>query len=199
MSGKMHKQNLTAAVPLAFVLVLTGLAMSDAATADEFFRWVDDEGVVNFSQWAPPEDIDNVATLIVHSTNPPDYDPANDHYSIGNQAERTSETWQALAAQRKDRREKRLEAEERERQEWQERQRFDYQPYPYYSPSFYHRPVHLPAKPPGYWPRPPHVRPPIYPGKPMWPIMPTSEWPDPMRSAHIGVRRRPPPNSRTNL
>jgi len=87
MSGKMHKQNLTAAVPLAFVLVLTGLAMSDAATADEFFRWVDDEGVVNFSQWAPPEDIDNVATLIVHSTNPPDYDPANDHYSIGNQAE----------------------------------------------------------------------------------------------------------------
>jgi len=198
MSGKMHIRKLTAAVSLAFVLVLAGIAMSNAATADEIFRWVDDEGVVHFSQWAPPEDIDNVATLIVHSTNPPDYDPANDHYSIGNQAERTSEAWQALAAQREDRREKRLEAEERERKR-QESQHYDYRSYPYYSPPFFYRPIHLPARPPGHRPRPPHVRPPIYPGKPVWPIMPKSEWKDPMRSAHIGVRRRPPPNSRTDL
>ena len=194
----MHKRRLTVAASLAFALVLTGLAMSNAAKADEIFRWVDDEGVVHFSQWAPPQDIDNVATLIVHSTNPPDYDPANDPYSIGNQAARTSETWQALEAQREDRRERRLEAEERERKR-QESQRYVYQPYPYYSRPFYHRPIHLPVRPPGHQPRPPHVRPPIYPGKPVWPIMSKSEWPDPMRSAHIGVRRRPPPNSRTDL
>ena len=187
MSGKMRKRKLTVTAPLVFALVLGGLAPGNAATADEIFRWVDDEGIVHFSQWAPPEDSDNVASLIVHSTNPPDYDPANDPYSISNQAERTNAAWQALAARREDRREKRLDVEQRERQDGE---RYEYQAYPYYSPPIFHRPIHLPGRTPGHRPRPPHVRPPLDPGKPLWPVMPTSEWTDPMRSAHIGVRRR---------
>ena len=187
MSGKMRKLRLTVAALPVLTLVLAGLAVTTSATADEVFRWVDDEGIVHFSQWAP-QDVDNVATLIVKSTNPPNYDPANDPYSIGKQAERTSEAWQVLETRREDRREKRLETEEREKQN---SQRYEYLAYPYYSAPVFYRPIHRPIRPPGHEPRPPHVRPPIYPGTPIWPIKPTSEWTDPMRSAHIGVRRSP--------
>jgi hypothetical protein len=169
-------------LPVAFALALTALALNQPAIAGEVFRWVDSEGVVHFSQWAP-DDVEDVSKLVVKATNPPDYDPADDPYSISRQAERTSEAWKEIETRRDELREKRLEAEKRERQE---SERYDYEPYPYYSPYYSYRP-----RPPGFRPRPPHVRPPIYPpNRPILPIMPTSEWTDPMRSAHIGVRRR---------
>lgn len=196
MPGTMHIRKMAVVASLTFAMTFAGLAMNKSVMADELFRWVDDEGIVHFSQWAPGGDIDNVATLIVHPTNPPDYDPANDPYSISNQAERTNQTWQALETQREDRRQKRREAGQRERQD---SQRYDYQPYPYYSPPVFYRPIHLPARPPGHRPGPPRLRLPIHPEKPVWPVMPTSERTDPMRSAHIGVRRPPPANSMAEL
>ena len=141
---------------------------------------------MHFSQWAP-EDVDEVATLVVNAGNPPGYDPANDPYSIRNQAARMSDTWETLEMRREDRREKRRKAEEQAREARREQ---EYPPYPYYSPPFYYRPIYRPIWPPGHRPHPPHVKPPA------WPIKPTSEWIDPMRSAHIGVRRRAPAGSR---
>jgi hypothetical protein len=170
---------------------LAFLATGRLATADEVFRWVDAEGVVHFSQWEP-EGVENVSTLLINSSNPSGYDPEDDPYSIGQQAARTSETWKQLEARRDERRKKRLEAEDRAREQEREEQRhYDYQPYPYPYSYYYRPPYYRPVLPP----QPPHVVPPIYPQPPVWPIRTASEWPDPMRSAHIGVRRPPPPNS----
>ena len=174
-------------VTATLMVLLVSFVSCLPAHADEVFRWVDDEGVVHFSQWAP-EDVEDVSTLVLNARNPDGYKPSEDPYSISKQAERTSETWKALESRREDRRTKRLEAEEREREA---SERYDYQPYPYYSPPYFSGPIHRPIRPPGHKPRPPHVRPPIYPGRPIWPVKPTSQWTDPMRSAHIGVRRPP--------
>ena len=64
-----------------------GLAVS--ANAAEIYRWVDEDGVVHFSD-ARPRDDASVITLRLEDTNAEDYDPATDPYSVLNQAARIS-------------------------------------------------------------------------------------------------------------
>ena len=158
------------------------MSSATAVASAGFYSWVDDDGVIHYSQWAP-EDVDDVTTLFLTDRNPPDYDPADDPYSIGKQAERTNETWKALAAKRDERREKRREDEERAAEN---RRRYDRSPYPYYPPRVIHRPIVSPVHTPFHAP----IRPPVEPPKPAWPVKPPGEWTDPFRSAHIGVRPR---------
>jgi hypothetical protein len=179
-----HRKSLTVAIS-GFCI----LAWGSALAADPIFHWVDEDGIAHFSDWAP-EDVEDVTTLVVNAQNPPDYDPAEDPYSISNQAERTSESWKALESQREERLRKKRDAEQQAREASQRR---EYQTEPWYPRPYFYSPVYRPGVPPGY--RPPHLRPPIHPGRPARPVMSTSEWTDPMRSAHIGVRRSPPPNS----
>ena len=173
---------------------MSGLLLSRVLPAEDVFHWVDDDGVVNFSQWAP-DDARHVVKLVVDSSNPPDYDPQEDPYSIHNQAVRIKETWSALAAQRDERR-------VQQREESQQSVRYEplpyddqwrYAPLGYYGPIYppVYPPIHRPIKPPRHLPgdrpdnRPvpqPHNLPNAVPAKP------ASFSPDPMRSAHIGVR-----------
>jgi hypothetical protein len=155
-------------------LLIVGAFLCGESHADEVFHWVDDNGVMHFSQWAP-DDVENIATLAIQKTNPPDYSPQEDPYSIRNQAQRINETWAALEALREKRREK-------DRDE--NRQATQYRPpadvdYRYVTPLVYYRPVHRPDNRPGYRPKPsPHIK----------RAVPATFSPDPMRSAHIGVR-----------
>ena len=163
------------------VFLLVAYLQVSAATASEVFTWEDAEGVTHYSQWAP-DDVAEVSTLIVHNRNAPGYEPQEDPYSITNQARRMNETWKTLEAKKKQRQEEKQEALRRAPLPAQPR----YERSAYYAPPWFYRPVYPPVhrpEPPIY--RPPHVR----PGQPR-PSLPSPGFaPDPMRSAHIGVRK----------
>jgi len=67
-------------------------AHADPATAGEIFKWVDAEGVVHYSD-TRPHSVESVETLRLEKTNPANYDPATDHYSVLAQAERIGDAW----------------------------------------------------------------------------------------------------------
>ena len=112
--------------------------------ASEIYKWVDEDGIVHFSDTMPADDT-KVESLRLNATNPPDYDPSNDPYSIRNQADRIGETWSRLEEEREARREKQREAALRQ-------PAYVYQPYD----SYYDR-NRYPYFRPG-------LRPPSYPG-----------------------------------
>jgi len=87
-------------VPLALVVLACAAAPAAAA---EVYRWVDDEGVVHYSQWAPESQQEELATIDVPVSTPDDYDPDEDPYSVLNQAARIHETYSALTARDADR------------------------------------------------------------------------------------------------
>ncbi len=128
------KSNLIAR-SFAVVLLVPGITVGD-----EIFHWVDEDGVVNFSDWAPEVGGVEVTKLKVGKSNPPDYDPTEDQNSILDQAERMKARWEELKERQEDRR--------REREEPAESQRVpqyaEYH-YPYYRPGFFFRPVVSPA------------------------------------------------------
>lgn len=129
--------------PVAAVTIVV-FAFVSKAMASDIYRWVDDDGVVHFSDTAPADET-NVERLRVNSANPTDYDPADDPYSIRKQAERIGEIWSRLEERREKRREKRREAAERQ-------PIYAYQPdypYRYYPPGYYvpGRPGHRPVRP----------------------------------------------------
>jgi len=109
--------------------------------ASEIFHWVDEDGILNFSDWAPENSNVEVARLIVSNANPPAYDPSEDQNSILEQTERMNVRWAELNEQQEERRKQRLELEEQQRR----RQVVEYD-YPCYNGSyFYYRPVHRPG------------------------------------------------------
>ncbi len=120
--------------------------------AGEVFTWIDDEGVVHFSQWAP-QNTSAVKTLRTISRNPADYDPGADPYSIQNQAVRVNETWSKIEERNAELRKRR--EEEQERVARLQPPVYNYPDYPY---SYYRSPVWRPIY------RPVHPVHPIYPG-----------------------------------
>jgi len=120
-------------------ICLISLIIGDAAIGGEIFHWVDEDGVLNFSDWAPENSNVEVAKLTVSNANPPGYDPGEDQNSVLGQAERINARWAALNEKQEERRKQRLEREE------QRLQTVVYD-YPYYNDSyFYYRPVHGPG------------------------------------------------------
>jgi len=95
------------------MLTIMMLAMSGAG-ATEIFQWIDDEGVVHFSDTRPESDV-AVKALHVNKSTPADYDPQDDPYSILNQAARMNRSWAELEKIRDERAEKRREEAERNR------------------------------------------------------------------------------------
>ena len=129
---------------MALCGLLATLAVATHVDAAEIYKWVDEEGVIHFSD-TKPVDAASVESLRVHQTNAPDYNPADDPYSIRNQAKRIGETWERLEKERDERQEKRREEELRQ-------PTFVYQPYdPYY--AGYRYPYYRPG-----------IRPPSRPG-----------------------------------
>ena len=176
-------------MPLLIAAALAGLVVGTHARAPDIFHWTDENGVVHFSQWAP-DNVANISTLVVSGGNPTGYDPLQDPYSVRNQAERVKATWKALE-ERKEERLKRKRETQKAFAAYDPAQR-PYDPYAHSSLFAFYSPIYRPVRPPYFRPphvRPPHVRPPVFPGKPPRPAKPVTFSPDPMRSAHIGVRR----------
>ena len=92
----------------AALLLVVSLA-ADPAAATEIYQWIDDDGVIHFSDM-PPEDSRAVHSLNINASNPADYDPADDPYSIVNQAKRMNEKWSELEEEKEKRAEERREA-----------------------------------------------------------------------------------------
>jgi hypothetical protein len=128
--------------PMKRTLFLLAFLASSPVYATEIYRWVDENGVANFSSTAPHGAVDGLSTMELEDSTPPDYDPEEDRYGVQAQAER-------MAALREDMANKREDA--RERQNRTSRQ----QPVQYRDPYRYGYP--LLGSPP-YYPRPP-VRP----------------------------------------
>ena len=131
--------------------------------ATEIYRWTDENGVVHFSQTAPPPAQDGVSQLSLADDRPSSYDPDEDIFGVAEQEARM----QALREEREQKRQERL-----ERQQAAAR----LQPQPQQSnQGYWDRPV--------YWypgnrprpplrPMPPIERPPPGPGAPIRPPRP---------------------------
>lgn len=129
-----HNQKFVVVI-ICFLLV----GVSGPAVAVEIYHWVDEDGVMHFSEWAPNISTVEVSRLTVTNSNPPDYDPHEDQYSIPSQAERTNVRWSELRRQRDERREQRLEAAERASR----LAPTAYEPDEHYASSVWYGPVHL--------------------------------------------------------
>lgn len=81
------------------LLVVATLAPAGYACADAIYRWVDDDGIVHFSDRAPRAGTE-VDTLRVNETNPSGYDPKADPYSILNQSGRIRDSLEQLRDRR---------------------------------------------------------------------------------------------------
>lgn len=88
----------TSAATLAIAAVALAVALSPADVAAlEIYTWVDENGVVHYSESAPEEPAATpVETLHIATANSPGYDPDDDYWSILNQAERIGEQWSTI-------------------------------------------------------------------------------------------------------
>lgn len=91
---------------IALTASLLSVLFIDGAAADDVYRWVDEDGVVQFSQWAPESHAGTVSTVNIETSTPRDYDPHDDPYSILNQAARIHDRWSELQAEKEEAREK---------------------------------------------------------------------------------------------
>ncbi len=120
---------------------------ASSSSGGEIFHWVDEDGVLTFSDWAPADNTVEVSKLVVSNSNPPGYDPNEDQNSVLEQAERTNARWAELKEQKEERRKQR--EERAERVQIPQYVEYDY-PY-YYGPGYYYQPIQRP----GFGHRPP--------------------------------------------
>jgi hypothetical protein len=130
----------------SFVCLILAIKANPVFAA-EIFHWVDEDGILNFSDWAPEDNNVEVSKLVVSESNPPGYDPSEDENSVLGQAERMSDRWEELKDRKEERKKQQLELAQQERLP----QYVDYE-YPYYyRPGYFSHSV----RPPGFGYRPP--------------------------------------------
>lgn len=82
-------------------MALAAALLPNPAGALEIYTWVDDEGVVHYSESRPEElAATQVETFHIASTNSLAYDPDDYYWSILNQAERIGEQWSTIQEQK---------------------------------------------------------------------------------------------------
>lgn len=90
-----------------FTMAFLAMIASPLTLGGEVYHWLDENGVPNFSQRQPGEEVEGVSRLILPDTTPPDYDPDEDRYDIEAQAERMAALRKEMEQQREDARERR--------------------------------------------------------------------------------------------
>jgi hypothetical protein len=128
-------------------------AYATPAMAQEVYRWVDENGVVNFSDTAPLAADANVNTLILEDTAPKHYDPEEDIYNVAAQAERMQALREEMEQEREARRERQRNELRQPDTQYPQGVRYGY---PYLYPGYGRPPGRPPGKPPtgGRPPRP---------------------------------------------
>jgi Domain of unknown function (DUF4124) len=124
------------------------------ATAQEIYRWVDEQGVVHFSDTAPVGESAEVSTLTLEDTRPANYDREEDVFNLEATEQRMQALRDELAAERAARRE-RAAARPPPVVQYPEQQHFGYSDdYLYGYPPLYPRPPGGRPGRPGNRPRP---------------------------------------------
>jgi hypothetical protein len=142
--------------------------------AQEIYRWVDENGVVNFSDRAPPAATANASSLTLQDSQPDNYDPEQDIYNLEATAQRMQALRDELAAEREARR-ARPTAQPPVVVQYPEQRHYGY---PYDYPYGYPRP---PGGQPGKPPNRPRPEPPA-------PEDDTATWRPPGQSGDRGGR-----------
>ena len=141
--------------PLCLLLVLSAAPLGAA----EVYRWVDADGVVHFSDKAPPSGVAEFSRQDVVAEPPTGYDPDQDLYGVAAQQERMQALREDMERRREARREREAAAPAPPAAAQSPAVSYPLYPYPGWRP----RP-----------PRPPRPEPPIEP--PVEPVPPTSTW-----------------------
>jgi len=139
-------------IPALSLPVLLLLTASPVA-ATEVFRWVDENGVVHFSQSAPPANVPGVTELILEDTERPG-DTDEDLYGVEAQAERMAQLREEMAKKRELAKERNRNQARQPMTQYQQSVLYDY--------PFYGRPPYFPGLRPPSRPEPP-LRPGPYP------------------------------------
>lgn len=121
------------------------LLWAGSPAAGEIYRWVDADGVVNFSGTAPVGVAADVSTVTLEAAAPPTRDPGEDLYNVAAQAERMEALREKMEAQRAARREQQAAAQQAPEQD-RESVRYGY-PYDYRRPPHAHPPGRPPSRP----------------------------------------------------
>ena len=122
--------------PLAAAAAILSAPVWSPALAGDIYRWVDEEGVVHYSDTRPHDEVP-VEVVEIDASQSPDYNPAEDPYSILNQASRTHEIWLDYEAVRQARAQERLDAMADSPRPFPPAYQsyYEYSTYPYYSIS----------------------------------------------------------------
>ncbi len=155
MGNRTLLQRCSAVCFCALVLVAAG-----PLQAVEVYRWVDDDGVINFSQMAPIQSVNAVNRLTLIETLLVSADPHDNPYAIEQTAQRTREIRAGMDERREARRERQRARELAEQYAALYEQHYS-QPVRYaiwprrYGPDHYpdHYPAHYPDNYPGQYPR----------------------------------------------
>ena len=135
---------------LHIFMALSLLAGGAPAAAGEVYRWVDENGVVNFSDTAPgsAETPAEVNRIELPDAAPRDHDPEQDIYNVAAQAERMQALRDEMEKEREARREQQRRAPQQPAAQYPAGVNYGY---PYSFPA-YGRPPLRPGRPPA---RPP--------------------------------------------
>jgi len=114
---------------LICVLGLGGLPC-DSPQAADVYRWVDENGVVNFSDTAPTAGNDAVDMMTLEDSTPPDYDPEEDIYNVAAQAERMRALREQMENERQARRDQQLNPAQQPAAHYQQGLSYGYPVYP---------------------------------------------------------------------
>lgn len=137
--------------PKATVLICVlslGVLSGNSSSGGEVYRWVDENGIVNFSDTAPAA-VDrngNVDTLTLEDTTPRDYDPEADIYNVAAQAERMQALREQMEQEREERRERQRNAPPQPAVQYQQGVQYGY---PYGYPAYPRPPLRPSPRPPG--------------------------------------------------
>ena len=96
-------------LPTTGLIALSLICWAGSATAQEVYRWVDENGVVNFSDTAPASAGD-LNTVNLEDTSPRNYDPEEDLYNVAAQAERMQALREQMEKDREARRQQQASA-----------------------------------------------------------------------------------------
>lgn len=83
-------------------LALVCVVLHGSAVAGEVYRWVDEDGVVHFSDLPPAVDVRTAESIEIPAFAPPARNVAEDYYSVTNQLRRMREQRLALEKARRD-------------------------------------------------------------------------------------------------
>lgn len=139
---------------------LVAALAASTASATEVYHWVDTNGVIHFSQSAPPGNVSGVELMVLDDA-PPDHDPEEDLYGVEAQAERMALLREQMAEQREAERERQLNSASQSPALYQQPDQYGY-------PIYGRRPFYPGYRPP-VKPKPP-VRPEPYPTDTLRPV-----------------------------